>query len=161
MPGDLMSAVATALVAAALSALTTYVGLRSKIHRDLEAQYDKDLRERRMNAYSALWALSEPLALYSPPRKLSGHGARAMSERLRHWYFTDGIVLSGEARKAYFALQKALTTDLLAAAAADTAALDTPLVEPLQKLSRNLHTALSKDVASRRPPMIASDEEEE
>lgn len=161
MPDDLMSAMATALVAALLSFATTYVGLRTKIRRDLEAQYDKDLRERRMTAYSALWALTEPLAIYSPPRKLSGHGARALSERLRHWYFTDGIVLSREARKAYFALQKALTEKPLAAAAVDTAALDATLVEPLQKISHDLRTALSRDLASRRPPMIASDGQEE
>ena len=161
MPGDLMSAVVTALVAALLTAATTYIGLRTKIRRDLEAQYDRDLRERRMTAYASLWALTEPLAIYSPARKLSGHGARALSERLRHWYFTDGIVLSVKARKAYFDLQKALTTDSLAATAADTDALDTPVLKPLQEASSALRTALSNDLASRRPPMIASDDREE
>ena len=157
MPVDLMSAVATALVAALLSAATTYVGLRTKIHRDLEAQYDKNLRERRMTAYSALWALTEPLALYSPARKLTGRGARALSERLRHWHFTSGMVLSAAARTAYFDLQKALTTDKLADAAAETEDLEMSLVQPLQEASSRLRTALSNDVASRRPPMIASD----
>ena len=156
MPDDLMGTI----VAALLSAVTTYVALRTKIRRDLEADNDKDLRERRMTAYAALWALTEPLALYSPARKLSGHGARALSERLRHWYFTQGMVLSTEARKAYFALQKALTDKPLARAAAETEDLDTPLVEPLQEISHDLRTALSRDVASRRPPMIASGREE-
>ena len=153
MPDDLISARGCR---AAERGPTTYVALRTKIRRDLEAQYDKDLRDRRMTAYSALWALTEPLAIYSPARKLSGDGARALSERLRHWYFTDGMVLSEEARTRYFDLQKALTTDLLTAAAAETADLDTPLLEPLQKASSKLRTALSSDVASRRPPMIAS-----
>lgn len=158
MSGELMSAIATALVAALLSAATTYVALVTKIRRDLEAQYDSDLRGRRLSSYAALWALTEPLALYSPPRKLSGHGAHALSERLRHWYFTDGMVLSAAARDSYFALQKALTAEPLAALAADTAPLDPPVVEPLRAASSTLRTALSRDVASRRPPMIASDE---
>lgn len=157
MPDDLIST----LVAALVSAVTTYVALRTKIRRDLEAQYDKDLRERRMTAYAALWALTEPLAIYSPARKLSGHGARALSERLRHWYFTEGMVLSAAARDRYFDLQKALTKDSLAAAAADTAPLDTTALKPLQEASSTLRTALSNDVASRRPPMIASDDPEE
>jgi len=158
MPGELMSAMATALVAALLSAATTYVALVTKIRRDLEAQYDRDLRERRMAAYAALWALTEPLALYSPARDLSGRGARALSERLRHWYFSDGMILSEAARDSYFALQKKLTAPALAKAATETSALDTPLVEELQKASSTMRTALSRDVASRRPPMIASDD---
>ena len=157
MPDDLTNT----LVAAMLTALTTYFALRAKVRRDLEAKYDADLRERRITAYSALWSLTEPLAIYSPARKLSGHGARALSERLRHWFFTDGMMLSWDAREAYFALQKALTSEPLAAAAADTAPLDTQVLEPLQNASHALHAALSKDVASRRPPMIASDEKEE
>jgi len=161
MPVDLMSALAIALAGALFSAATTYVGLRTKIRRDLEAQYDKDLRERRMTAYAALWALTEPLALYSPARKLTGRGARALSERLRHWYFTDGMVLSGTARDSYFDLQKALTTKSLTDVAADTEDLKPQVVEPLQAASSRLRTALSNDVASRRPPMIASDDEAE
>lgn len=157
MPDELMGAAATALVAALLSAATTYVALVTKIRRDLEAQYDKDLRERRLTAYAALWALTEPLALYSPVRELSGHGARALSERLRHWYFSDGMVLSEAARDSYFALQKKLTESRVAAAATQTSPLDPPLVKGLQQASSAMRTALSRDVASRRPPMIASD----
>jgi hypothetical protein len=158
IPGDLMIAAAAALVTALLSAGTTYVALVTKIRRDLEAQYDKDLRERRLAAYAALWALTEPLALYSPSEPLSPRGARSLSERLRSWYFSDGIVLSAAARNAYFTLQKKLTAEPIAAAPARTKPLDPPVIEDLQKASSAMRTALSRDVASRRPPMIASDD---
>ena len=80
MPEDLTIAVVTALVTAALSVATTYVALVTKIRRDLEAQYDKDLRERRMTAYAALWTLTEPLARYSPPKPLTAQGVRSLSD---------------------------------------------------------------------------------
>jgi hypothetical protein len=158
MPENLMIAVGTALVTALLSAATTYLSLVTKIRGDLEAQYDKDLRERRLTAYAALWALTEPLARYSPPEALSPHGASSLSERLRSWYFRDGIVLSAAARNAYFALQKKLTAEPIAAGAARTRPLDQSVIEDLQQASSAMRTALARDVASRRPPMIASDD---
>jgi hypothetical protein len=127
----------------------------ARIRSDLEANYDKDLRDRRLNAYTALWALSEPLARYSPPEPMTARGARRLSERLRSWYFRHGIVLSGTARKAYFALQEALTAPTLAASAASTEPLDPGQVKALHDASTELHKRLSRDVGSRRPPMIA------
>ena len=146
-----------AVVTAMLSVATTYVALRTKIRGDLEAEYDKDLRERRLTAYSALWALTEPLALYSPPEPLTAQGARLLSERLRSWYFSDGILLSTAARDAYFTLQRKLTAEPVAAAPARTRPLDPSIVGELQEASSAMRTALSADVASRRAPMIASD----
>jgi len=152
MPEYLMIPLVTAL----LSAATTYVALVTKIRRDLEAQYDKDLRDRRMTAYTALWALTEPLARYSPAEALSARGARSLSELLRGWYFSDGIVLSAKARDTYFELQRKLTAEPIAAASARTEPLDRAVVKGLQDASRAMHTALCGDVASRRPPMIGS-----
>lgn len=151
---DLIIAVVTAL----LSAVTTYWAMGTKIRADLEAEYDKDLRERRLTAYKALWALTEPLALYSPPEAMSPEGARSLSERLRGWYFRDGIVLSTAARDAYFTLQKKLTAGPIATAAARTNPLDQADVEVLRNASSAMRTILSRDVASRRPPMLANDD---
>jgi hypothetical protein len=153
---EIPAAVWTALITTLLSVPATYFAMRSKIRRDLEADYDKDLRERRMTAYAALWALTEPLARYSPPEPLSAHGARLLSKRLRGWYFSDGMVLSAAARDAYFELQKKLVAAPIAAAPAPTRPLDEELVEELRKASSAMRTALSRDVASRRPPMIAA-----
>jgi hypothetical protein len=157
---ELMTAFATAVVTAFLSVVTTRAALIDKIRRDLEADYDKDLRERRLKAYAALWALTEPLALYSPPEPLSAQGVRALSERLRGWYFSDGMVLSAAARDAYFNLQKKLTAEPVAAPPAATEPLKPPVLEALQKASSAMRTALSRDVRSRLPPMIAGDEHE-
>jgi hypothetical protein len=165
MPDALTVGVATAVVTAFLSGLTTYYGTKSKIRHDLLAQYDKDLRDRRLAAYSALWALTEPLARYSPPKPLSGLGARQLSERLRGWYFRDGIVLSKDARTAYFDLQKMLTEGPVAAAAESTKPFEGETLKALRGASSDLHTALCDDVGSRKPPMIGkasrTDEKEE
>ena len=157
MPEQLLTGLAIALVTALLSAGSTYVALVTKIRRDLEAQYDKDLRERRLTAYSRLWALTEPLAIYSPAEALTPQGARAMSERLRTWYFTHGLLLTEAARDKYFGLQKMLTAERIAGAPAPTASLKPPILDELQEASSAMRTALSRDVASRRPPMIAGD----
>ncbi|MEA3041900.1 MAG: hypothetical protein QOC65_1389 [Sphingomonadales bacterium] len=159
MPDDLTAALVTAAVTAALTWGTTYYGMKAKIRHDLVAQYDKDLRDRRLTAYAALWALTEPLARFSPARPLSGKGAHLLSRTLRRWYFRDGLLLSAKARKAYFALQNGLTGKDVAAASAGSEPLDPVVVEKLRKASTVLHTALCGDVGSRNPPMIGGPEQ--
>ena len=156
MSEDLLIAAATVLVPALLSAWLTYWALGARIRGELEAQYDKDLRDRRLAAYAGLWALTEPLARYSPPETLSPNGARSLSMRLRSWYFRDGIVLSVAARDAYFALQKRLTAMPADAASGPADPLSDPVLDVLRAASSAMRTALARDVASRRPPMIAS-----
>jgi hypothetical protein len=153
MPDDLTLAVVTAAVTGALSIVATYFATRGKIRHELLAQYDKDLRDRRMTAYGALWTLTEPLARYSPPKRLSGEGARSVSEDMRIWYFRNGIVLSKRARETYFKLQGGLTDEKLATG---TEPLDEKALKALQDASRDLHTALCGDIGSRKPPMIGS-----
>lgn len=155
---QLTIALATAVVTALLGGLASYVALGAKIRGELQAEYDKDLRNRRTEAYRALWALTEPLALYSPPEALSPDGARALSECLRGWYFSDGIVLSAAARDAYFTLQKKLTAEPIAGAAARSAPVAPPVLKDLRDASSAMRTILSRDVASRRPLKKAGDD---
>ena len=152
MPDGLTIAVVTSVVTAALSGFTTYFGARAKIRQDLLAELDRDLRKQRMTVYGELWTLAEPLARYSPPGPLTEEGIRGVSERMRCWYFRNGIVMSENARKAYFALQKKLNEDRAGAAEP----LDGKILKDLQDASRDLHTALCGDVGSRTPPMIGS-----
>jgi hypothetical protein len=149
IPEQMQIALATAL----LSALTTYLALVTKIRRDLEAQYDKDLRERRLKAYPALWALSEPLARFSPAREFCPDDARTLSQEMRKWYFREGLVMSMAAREAYFRLQGKLTAKTVAAAIPPLAF---EVIEDLKKASSEMHNALCGDVGSRRPPMIGA-----
>jgi hypothetical protein len=145
---------------AVLTGLVTFGGtmltMHAKVRRDLEASYDKALYDRRMTAYASLWALTEPFARYSPSGPLSPNGARALSERLRRWYFREGIVMSRVVRDAYFALQDALTADRIAAAST-ASPLAQSAIEDLRTLSSAMRTALSKDLSARRPPLIATD----
>lgn len=155
MPVDLKITVATAVVTAILSVFTTYFVTVAKIRHELLAQYDKDLRERRLTAYGALWTLTEPLARYSPPGPLTAEAVRSLSQLLRSWYFRDGIVMSKAAREAYFELQRRLTKEGLAGAAS-AGPLGNVTLGKLQDASRDLHTALCGDIGSRKPPMIGS-----
>src|SRR5262245_64313805 len=93
-----------------LGLASAYIGLYWKVRKDLEAEYDKDLRAKRRDAYAALWKLLQPLAKYSPPPPTTAEPLKQLSAELRQWYFeVGGLYMSGKTRDAYFALQEELT----------------------------------------------------
>jgi hypothetical protein len=94
-----------ALIAAGITFLTT----RWQLRRQFDFEYDRQLRERRLAAYSELWHLLEPLSIYER-EPITVETAWAMSARLTRWYYrTGGIVLSVAARDAYFPVQNILS----------------------------------------------------
>ena len=64
------SAVA-AIVAGIFGIVGGFFSAFLKIRYDLRGEYDKDLRNKRLVAYQALWQELQPLAFYSPP--VPGH----------------------------------------------------------------------------------------
>lgn len=159
-----------ALLGAVGGALATWLGLHWKIRQGLQAQYDRDLRARRLRAYQHLWTLTEPMARYASPAPVTRETFERMATQLRHWYFHDGgIYLSDEARRAYFALQRALADalataagpDALArvpdAAGADAGTLDT-WEAVVRRASSALRHALVGDVGARNRPMLRDGE---
>jgi hypothetical protein len=72
---------------------------------------DQSMHEKRIQSYPKLVEATAPLALYFPPkRSVDPQQCRKIGESMRVWYFTDGgLILSKEARDAYFDLARALT----------------------------------------------------
>lgn len=95
----------TLIGGALVSGVLTYLGSRSKLAMD----YDADLRNRRIEAYSDLWSKLEPLAKYAPKETFSETDAVSLAKSLRDWYFEKGgLFLSTAAREDCFALQDLL-----------------------------------------------------
>ena len=75
----------------------------------LAAGYAADLRERRIDAYKDLWKRLEVFALYQPAEDVTYAELEPFAVGLREWYFSlGGLLLSTEARNAYFAVQDAV-----------------------------------------------------
>jgi hypothetical protein len=95
----------TLIGGALVSGVLTYLGSRSKLAMD----YDADLRKRRIETYSDLWSKLEPLAKYAPKETFSEADAVSLAKSLRDWYFEKGgLFLSTAAREDCFALQDLL-----------------------------------------------------
>ena len=146
------------IVGFALGAIVTYLGLHWKIRQGLVAQYDKDLRAERLRVYLVLWALTEPLATYSPPGIVSKQTLSSMSRDLRHWYFaTGGLFLSERSRDAYFDFQKAILAAEGVPDKPSSTEIDKPIQAILRTAASKLRTALTADIGSRMKPAIENE----
>jgi hypothetical protein len=80
-----------------------------RVRLDLEIEYDKDLRTRRIEYYIELWSCLLPLARYPEAGPLSYDNVQQLSLALRDWYFKGGgLFMSRETRNKYFDLQDGL-----------------------------------------------------
>ncbi len=80
-----------------------------EILQQLAAGYAKDLRDKRADVYQKLWVLLEPFALFHPKDDVTYAIVAELGVELRKWYFSiGGLLLSTDARKAYFELQDAV-----------------------------------------------------
>lgn len=77
---------------------------------------DQSVHDKRLESYPRLVNTAAGLALYFPPAKsVTPDGCREMGEAMRAWYFKGGgLLMSTEARDAYFALARGLTRASLA-----------------------------------------------
>jgi hypothetical protein len=145
-----LSELAAVLLAAFVGAISGVLTTTWKTRKDLEAQYDIDLRKRRMAAYGALWKELEPLADYAPPAELTYDALRTLAESLRRWYFQrGGLVLSLATRGPYFNLQQALTSVSSAGADRGSDRIDKRTEAIVKTLASRLRTSTTEDVATR------------
>jgi hypothetical protein len=72
---------------------------------------DQSVHQKRIDLYPKLVATTAPLALYFPPTgSIDRKQCRQIGQSMRAWYFSSGgLILSTEARDAYFQLARALT----------------------------------------------------
>jgi hypothetical protein len=94
------------LIGGLVSSIISYRQGGLRVAQDLQIEYDKDLRQRRIQSYTTLWQSLRLLAKYPEPETLTHVQLKWLGHRLREWYFDGGgMVLSDKAREAYFDLQ--------------------------------------------------------
>jgi hypothetical protein len=129
------------IIVAAITGILSYRSARWNLRRELEV----DLRGQRLEAFKALWALSEPLAKYGrtgPAATATPTAMEKLSGDLRHWYFTQGgMFLADESRDAYFDFQDALQSVIQGAAGKDQV-LDEEIREQIREKGSLLRTSL-------------------
>ena len=151
---DIWVAVITGVFGIITGGLLTYVSAILKFRKDLEADYDKDLRSQRIRVYRDLWKRLELVARYDRPKPLNTETLRELTESMRVWYFEKGgLYLSEAARAAYFNLKDSIQKALqLPAGAREFEESDIPKV---LKDASLLRAQLTKDVGTRKSSPVA------
>lgn len=146
----------TLVLGALVSGVLTYLGTRSKLVLD----YDADLRSRRVTAYADLWARLEPLAKYAAESSFSETDAKDLATSLRVWYFQKGgLFLSRDTRADYFALQNLLThlSEGWGWEAPGRERLAPAAREHVRTYGSRLRSSLTRDVGTRSRPKVRGD----
>jgi hypothetical protein len=73
------------------------------------ADIDQATHEKRLESYPTLVNHTSPLAIYFPQRSFDPPSCDTMGRKISDWYFASGLLLSAEARDAYFLLARGLT----------------------------------------------------
>ncbi len=155
MDPSLATAIGSALLGLVTGMIGTYVGAVVKFRKDLEADYDKDLRNRRIEAYKSLWKLLQFLARYDRPKPLTAPLLHELSVAMRQWYFeVGGIFVSEETRTTYFELKDLLSPYSSARYDADKCLDNEPEVQLILNKARDLRSHLTHDIGTRKSPAI-------
>jgi len=103
------------LIGGLLGFLTTYVTAVYKFRKELEAEWDKEIRKQRMRTYPQLMRCLDVLARYDRPLPLNAETLANLSVSMRKWFFeVGGILLSDGTRKSYFDLKEGLSVTVSA-----------------------------------------------
>ena len=110
---------------------------------------DIDLRQRRIEVYNELWALTSKISLWPRNHALSYGDLNKLTEDLCDWYFKPGgMYLSEDAQKAYCHVQQCITK-VISHHPDGPKVTDEDYVEIHEKCS-TLRTELTRDLLSRR-----------
>jgi hypothetical protein len=96
------------LLVAIASGFLSYFGAIQRIRKDLEAEFDRELRAKRIKAYSTLWM---HLKLLTHTQIMDLHDVRkegllCLYRNLHDWYFESGMFLSTHSRKQFDKLKE-------------------------------------------------------
>jgi hypothetical protein len=156
MDNALQITIITGLFGIASGAILAYLGAVLKFRKDLEAEYDKDLRNRRIKAYQELWKHLQLLARYDRPKPLTSQTLGELSVAMRHWYFeVGGLFLSEETRNTYFDLKQAIQQVVESKYSADEILDEKPEGKRILEQGSLLRARLTHDVGTRKSSPIS------
>ena len=156
MNPNILVAIITGLFGIISGAFLAYLSAILKFRKDLEAEYDKDLRTHRLKVYEQLWNHLQFVARYDRPKPLNASTLEELTTSMRQWYFeVGGLYLSEGSRSSYFQLKSAIWE-----------LLNTPKYEAGEELDEEdrkrlldqaslLRARLTKDVGTRKSSPIA------
>lgn len=156
MDTPIQVAIITGLFGVVSGAILAYLGAILKFRKDLEAAYDKDLRNKRIEVYKELWNQLQLLARYDQPEPLNPRTLEKLSVAMRRWYFeTGGLYLSEEARVNYFDLKRAIKELLESAKYGENEILNEHDSEVMVEKASLLRARLTQDIGTRKSSPIA------
>ncbi len=143
------------IAALVFGGVVTYFLTQSKIKRELESEYDSDLRKRRMESYKKIWELFVVLPQYGTEEKDATYAdVWQLSVNLKEWYFKEGgIFLSEDCRKAFGELQEFLGAKV-AGQYGSTQKVGLVQYEEIRKKCSAFRTQLLKDIGTRSAPLL-------
>jgi hypothetical protein len=130
------------------AALGGFVTLR-KVRSDLAAEYDKDLRTRRLENYLEIWPQFASLSL-TKTGAIHREELTRFSDALRDWYFAKGgIYLSRGAMDVYNVLQRHIA--FITEGENEPSAKD---LDVARFFASTLRSRMTEDLGTRRSPLI-------
>lgn len=149
-------ALVTGVVSATIGAVSAYIGAVVKYRKELESEFDREIRKERIRSYPELWRHLEQLARYDRPAPLDVRHAEALSVAMRKWYFeSGGIFLSESTRVSYFDLKTRLQRAIESVDRKTEGPTEVANVPELVGAASLLRAHLTKDLGSRRSSPVA------
>jgi hypothetical protein len=153
---EIVKTIVAGLFGLVSGAVLAYLGAVLKFRKDLEAEYDKDLREKRIETYQTLWSHLQLLARYDRPKPLNRKTLKELTVAMHKWYFeTGGLYLSEDTRKDYFDLKKIIKDILESGKYRGDEALDPPDLPLILEKASLLRAQLTRDIGTRKSSAIA------
>ena len=149
MDAPVLAAIFGVVGGLASGGVAAWVALRAKrLDQEVErnklwvSAYEKTLFDQRLVEYRALWALTEQTSRRYIDR-LSSSSAGELADELTRWYYRQGgILLTAEAREAYFRARASLEN------------FDPKHADKVVHAFSSLRTALCGDLNSRKGPTL-------
>ena len=158
MNTNIIGLIVTGVFGIITGALVAYLSAILKFRKDLEAEYDKDLRNHRLKVYEQLWNHLQLVARYDRPKPLTASTLHELTTSMRQWYFeVGGLYLSEESREAYFKLKDTIKELLNTPRYQTGEALDEEGEDSKRLLEEAslLRARLTKDIGTRKSSPVA------
>ena len=147
-----MEQILAGLIGAAVGGVISWLTTNSRLRRELELLYDRDLREKRVAAYRELWKRTKRVPRTRLRGEVTGATLREVREDWHNWYYDEGgIYMSAVVRDTYFAATEALET---AADAGGDRELRENEYEAVYERVKELRDSLTADIGSRIEPQL-------